>query len=311
MFDVQEGGMIMKPNARSMTRRIIPCAVLLFTLFSACNLSTESGPAVVEESNLHVRPSWSPDGKTIAFTSMLQSALGVYLVDSSGTNLRRLVEGEGVGITWSPDGKWLCFSRVSNLYKIKANGDSLARLNTYAGSIRPAWSPDGRRIAFVQRDPADISGIWLFDFRTETASQFVTFGDYPSWHPSGNEIVVLDAQLDRGSGGLIYRFLGIDITTIALRTIAAFSSIADCGFSSISPQGTAIVYGLKPERDRAQIWIFEIGGNRHVRLTDDGGDYPAWSPDGKMIVYTRTTAGDGGLWIMNADGSGKRKLTNS
>jgi len=46
-----------------------------------------------------------------------------------------------------------------------------------------------------------------------------------------------------------------------------------------------------------------------VRLTDDGGDYPAWSPDGKMIVYTRTTAGDGGLWIMNAEGGGKRRLT--
>ncbi|MER3524356.1 MAG: hypothetical protein C4326_09885 [Ignavibacteria bacterium] len=46
------------------------------------------------------------------------------------------------------------------------------------------------------------------------------------------------------------------------------------------------------------------------QLTVDGGDYPAWSPDGTRIVYTRTSAGDGGLWIMNADGSGARRLTS-
>ena len=45
------------------------------------------------------------------------------------------------------------------------------------------------------------------------------------------------------------------------------------------------------------------------RLTDDGGDYPAWSPDASSIVYTRTLPGDGGLWIMDADGANKRRLT--
>ena len=73
------------------------------------------------------------------------------------------------------------------------------------------------------------------------------------------------------------------------------STASECAFVSISPDGSAILYGLKPPDDYAQVWKYESAGDRHIRLTDDGGDNPAWSPDGTRIVYTRTAKGDGGV----------------
>jgi Tol biopolymer transport system component len=80
----------------------------------------------------------------------------------------------------------------------------------------------------------------------------------------------------------------------------------------------AVPAGAKPPEeliafkdDRAgqsDIWTMRPDGSNHVRLTDDKTDdqIPAWSPNGKKIAWTRV--GDG-IWVMNADGSGKRQIT--
>ena len=50
-------------------------------------------------------------------------------------------------------------------------------------------------------------------------------------------------------------------------------------------------------------------------IANDGGVYPVWSPDGSMIAYVKYDLwgseedGDGQLWVMNADGTGKKQLT--
>ena len=290
------------------------CAIggVLFCLAvtPACNPPTEPATGPVGESYLHVRPTWSPDGKWISFTSVISGAQGIYLVDSSGANIHLLVEGEGVGATWSPDGNWLAFSRVGSIYKIKVNRDSVTQLTTSPGDIRPAWSRDGFKLAFVRRDLSSAQAIWLYDFRSGNVRQLVAYGDYPSWHPNSNEIIILESQVDVATNIFIYKFTSIQIETNSVLTVHTFSSKSDCGFTSISPKGDAIAYSLKPADDYAQVWKFELSGARHTRLTDDGGDFPAWSPNGTQIVYTRTQRGDGGLWVMNADGTGKRRLTS-
>ena len=285
-------------------------AFLWLPWISGCNPSTEPEEGPVGESYLHVRPTWSPDGKWISFTSLASGAQGIYLVDSSGANLHLLIGGEGLGTTWSPDGNWLAFSRVGSIYKIKVNGDSLTRLTTSAGDIRPAWSRDGFKLAFVRRDLSNAQAIWLYDLRTGNARQLVPYGDYPSWHPNSSEIIILESQVDVATNIFVYKFTSIQIETNSVLTVHTFSSKFDCGFTSISPKGDAIAYSLKPADDYAQVWKFELSGARHTRLTDDGGDFPAWSPSGTQIVYTRTQRGDGGLWVMNADGTGKRRLTS-
>jgi Tol biopolymer transport system component len=190
---------------------------------------------------------------------------------------------------------------------MRPNGDSLVQLGQLYGAIRPAWSRDGSHIAFVPREAG--SGIWLYDLNSGTASQLLAYGNYPSWHPGTGEIIALDVQIDLSSGVALYSFLAVTPSTRAVRTISSFTTISDCGFSSISPDGNTIVYSLRRPDDHVQIWSFDINLVQHKQLTSDGGDFAAWSPDGKKIVYTRTQPGDGTLWVMNADGSNKRRLT--
>ncbi len=276
--------------------------------FSSCDNPADTS-TTINESYFHGRAAWSPDGKSIVFSSLVQNQVGIYVTDTLGVNMLQIVQGEGVGASWSPDGNWIVFARSGSLFKVKSNGDSLKQLTDAVGAIRPAWSKDGSMIAFIIRDAAGGSATWIYDVAKTTSTTVLSRGDFPSWYPTTGELVLLDAQYDAYSGYVAYAFFALTISTTSTRVIGTFNAAADCGFCTIRPSGTDIVYAIAPPTDYTQIWMYSISQNRHTRLTDDGGDYPAWSPDGSKIVYTRTQQGDGGLWIMNADGTGKRRLT--
>jgi Tol biopolymer transport system component len=100
-------------------------------------------------------PTWSPDGREIAFVRESHPT-NVYVIHVDGNDLRRLTASAGSevsGLAWSPDG--LCVAYVgtrggANIYVVDRTGGLPENL-TYRsddGSYNPSWSPDGRRIAF-------------------------------------------------------------------------------------------------------------------------------------------------------------------
>lgn len=271
-------------------------------LLLGCRSSSGPEDYYVAEARNHVRAAWSPNGATIAFTAIINNVLGIYLVDTSGADLRIFVAGDAVGATWSPDNQWIAFSSGNRLYKMRINGDKPDTLSRVGNSIRPAWSRDGRKIAFVRS-----SNIFLLGLLTGVETDLLLQANYPSWHPNGDEIVAQETNAEAG----LYRFTAVHDSTKAVRSLHSFATADECDFSSISPNGDAIVYARRAKRDYTQIWKVNLTTGQHVQLTTDSGDFPAWSPDGAKIVYTRTVAGDGALWIMNADGTQKRRLTAS
>src|SRR5262245_11628208 len=100
-------------------------------------------------------PSWSPDGKRIAFNSNLSGEALMYIVDVDGSRVVDLSGvGEGGQVAWSPDGRSILFAsrrdhpdNARDIYVMRPDGSGVRRL-TRGGAETPAWSPDGRYIVF-------------------------------------------------------------------------------------------------------------------------------------------------------------------
>jgi Tol biopolymer transport system component len=107
-------------------------------------------------------PQWdaafSPDGSLLAFRGYWGVADGAYSLYTTGTNgcaVHRLTRSIAGHPTWSPDGKWIVFdtSGAGEIWKVRADGSGMTRLAASTHSYfqdQPAWSPNGREIAFVR-----------------------------------------------------------------------------------------------------------------------------------------------------------------
>lgn len=222
-------------------------------------------------SKIHnARPSWSPNGKKIAFTRTAGARRNtdIYIMNADGSNKKlvtneRLIPGdirEDGHPAFSPSGRKIVFWRGPDLYTINVDGTNLTQITsdgrkTLEGS--PVWSPDGTKIAYE--------------------------GDM--------EIVVMNS--DGSSPTEIPDRLG--------------------GSPDWSPDGTKIVYGCGRygvmNADGSERTI--LGGNigfRSTCYTDI--ESSAFAPGGGKIVFSAERDGDFDLYIINADRSGLRHLTN-
>jgi dipeptidyl aminopeptidase/acylaminoacyl peptidase len=100
-------------------------------------------------------PAFSPNGQSIAFTCY-RADEDICVVGADGRGARRLTHGSSYDShpTWSPEGSKLTFSRDGDIWTMRADGRGLRRLTRGAleRDTAPAWSSDGKLIAFVRAD---------------------------------------------------------------------------------------------------------------------------------------------------------------
>ncbi len=98
---------------------------------------------------------WSPDGRKIAFTGGDdRNGWDVYVMNADGSGQRNLtrrpvyygVQRSGPSPAWSPDGRKIAFDRGRGIFVMNADGSGQRRLTQFGR--QPLWSPDGRMIAF-------------------------------------------------------------------------------------------------------------------------------------------------------------------
>jgi dipeptidyl aminopeptidase/acylaminoacyl peptidase len=160
-------------------------------------------------------PSWSPDGRWIAYLEQdaLFSFSHISVIGVAGGASTRLTTSEGYygRPHWSPDGTRLAFSaylngsNYSQIFIVNANGSELTRIAPGTTSYwDPSWSPDGARLAFI-RFRNEAPGSYLFDVMItdvdgRNVRQVMSSADWssaPVWSPDGRQIMF-------SSGGALY-----------------------------------------------------------------------------------------------------------
>jgi TolB protein len=250
---------------------------------------------------------WSPDGSRIvfqrSFSYIHDTDPGMYFYNFTDSSLTLFMEGDGyTSPRFSPDGQWIVFSYMKNIYKIKADGDSLTQLTFTTDNYCPDWSPDGTRIVYELRG-GDDRGIHILDLETLEHKLIIPYSQMPAWFSDGKRIAVIGNNFQSGPEIAVIDTLG----NILIRLTDNDAFKID---PAVSFDGTKICFLQQFPEVLAELWIINTDGTDLKKLTNHGGDFPSFSPDGEWIVYTHTGSKDGSLWLMHPDGSGKRQLTS-
>ncbi|MEK8032637.1 Tol-Pal system beta propeller repeat protein TolB [Ideonella sp. DXS29W] len=165
--------------------------------------------------------------------------------------------------------------------------------------ISPAWSPDGRELAYVSfetRKPV----VWVQDMATGQRRQVANFkgsNSAPAWSPDGRQLAV---TLSRDGGSQLF-LLGRDGSNPRRITQSHAIDTEPC----FSPDGASI-YFVSDRGGSPQIYRMPAGGGNPERVTFQGSYNvsPAISPDGRTMAFVQRTGG-GGFKVMTMDlGSG-------
>ncbi|MHB8905605.1 MAG: TolB family protein [Melioribacteraceae bacterium] len=293
----------------------------IFLLFFNTNCSQNTEPKGDEKDQFllsQTGPQFSSDGKKIVFEGLYDSVYAVHFVDISGNYLGYILNKKGFlsSPTWSPDNKKIAISIEGNLYTVKINGDSLTKLTNTGEDFFCNWSPDGRYIAYTKSICDPECGIMLYDFSNNSASIKTQFGSYASWDNNSERVYYRTNLYEKNTNTGIADYKGFVFRRKNVETNIEDSlyhvddknlMLTDC---TVSPDEKEILfaasYGAPPI---INIWKINLQKGEMIQMTFDGGNCPAYNPAGDKIVYTNTNIKEGGLWIMNRDGSNKQQLT--
>ena len=128
------------------------------------DLETRVVERITDHSSIDTSPSFSPDGKFIAFNSDRSGLQQIYVMRSDGSEVKRITFGNGIYGTpvWSPRGDLIAFTKMRKgrfyigVMRTDGTGERLLTENYYQEA--PSWSPNGRVIVFYRETKSGSKG---------------------------------------------------------------------------------------------------------------------------------------------------------
>ena len=217
--------------------------------------------------------------------------------------------------TLSADGNWLAYAHEGDIHLRQVGGTTAINLtgDSRVWEGQPAFSPDGRHVAFASRREGGetTGGIWVVETAGGAARKLAAAGFNPAWSPDGTEVVFNTEDGSLGAGVVRPSQLhAVNVTTGAERIVTSEDGIA----AAWAPGGhriavsRAFVPGQHP--GKRDIWTIRVDGSEPVRVTDDLqiDRNPIWSPDGRYLYWARIDADVSAIWRVRIDERSGRVL---
>jgi Tol biopolymer transport system component len=206
---------------------------------------------------------------------------GIYIVNRSGEGLRHLTDKNVRWAVWAPDGKQIAYlasasDNCCEIFVMRADGQDKVQLTESHGDIEDlSWSPNGKYIAYGRRTNDSGPGLYMPDLYVMNADG------------SDQQLLAGFAAIPRWSP---------DSEHIAFVTVEHH-------------QPHRIVLTRRDGSDAKVAYPSVSIPCEGERCPYD--DDPVWSPDGKLIAFVSNRDGNDEIYVMNADGSNQRRLTDT
>jgi TolB protein len=242
----------------------------------------EGGQVALGSPDPIISPTWSPDGRELAYVSF-ESRKAVVWVQDLSTGKRRVLadfRGSNSAPTFSPDGQQLALTLSreggSQLFLMNRNGSGLRRLTqSSAIDTEPVFSPDGQTLFFVS-DRGGSPQIYRMPVAGGAPTRLSFSGNYnisPAISPDGKTL----AFITRNGGA--FRLCVMDL---ASGTVQQISDTSDDESPSFAPNGRMLVYATRAG-GKDVLMTTTLDGRIKAKLVSTAADVrePTWGPFGR------------------------------